>query len=135
MAPFRSQGVRGNDARPVPKGATVPDNDAYETKIVRNRTRRVMFWLMIAMLVFGGSCSAMAASAATEQDTLDARCEQADIFADGEEWAEACGESVGNTLGTGLAVTMAVGWFVLAVVFFLIFVTRDKHKPQIVPSD
>ena len=29
---------------------------------------------------------------------------------------------------------MAVGWFVLAVVFFLIFVTRDKHKTQIVPT-
>lgn len=113
----------------------MPDNDAFETKVVRNRTRRVMFWLMIAMLVFGGSCSAMAANAASDQEALDARCDDADIFADGDEWAEACGESVGNTLGTGLAVTMAVGWFVLAVVFFLIFVTRDKHKVEIVPTN
>ncbi len=64
----------------------MPDN--YETMVVRNRTRRVMFWLMIAMLVFGGSCSAMAVSVASEQGTLDARCEQADFF----EWAEACGD-------------------------------------------
>ena len=92
-----------------------------------------MFWLTVVMLVFGGSCSAMAATAAGEQDTLDARCEQADIFADGDEWAEACGESAGNTIGTALAVMMAVGWFLLAVVFFLIYVTRDKHKTQIVP--
>lgn len=110
----------------------MPDN--YETTVVRNRTRRVMFWLMIAMLVLAGSCSAMAASAATEQDTLDARCDQADIFEDGDEWAEACGESAGNAIGVGVAVVMAVGWFVLAIVFFLIFVTRDKHKTQITPS-
>ncbi len=108
--------------------------DSYETKVVRNRTRRVMFWLMIVMLVFGGSCSAMAVSAASEQDTLDARCEQADLFEDADEWAEACGQSAGNAIGTGLVVVMAIGWFVLAVVFFLIFVTRDKHKTQIAPS-
>ena len=106
----------------------MPDN--YETKVVRNRTRRVMFWLMIAMLLFGGACSAMAASTASEQDTLDARCDRADIF---DEWAAACGESTGNAIGTGLTVLMAVGWFVLAVVFFLIFVTRDKHKTEIAP--
>ena len=109
------------------------DRDRFETQVVRNRTRRVMFWLMVAMILLGGYCSASAAVAADEQETLDARCEQAHIFADVDQWAEACGESVGNTMGTALLVLMAVGWFVLAVVFFLIFVTRDKHKTQIVP--
>lgn len=114
----------------------MPDNDRdrFETKVVRNRTRRVMFWLTVAMLVLSGSCGAMAAAAAAEQDTLDARCEQADIFVDGDEWAEACGESTGNAIGGALTVMMAVGWFVLAVVFLLIFITRDKYKAQVVPT-
>ena len=107
------------------------DSDRFETKVVRNRTRRVMFWLTVAMLVLCGSCSAMAATTAAEQETLDARCQQADFF---DEWAEACGDSDANAIGTAFAVVMAVGWFLLAVVFFLIFVTRDKHKTQIVPS-
>ena len=107
------------------------DSDRFETRVVRNRTRRVMFWLTIVMLVFGGSCGAMAAATAAEQDTLDARCEQADILA---EWAEACGESTGNAIGAAFMAVMAVGWLVLAIVFFLIFVTRDKYKAQFVPT-
>ena len=72
--------------------------DGFRTEVVRNRTRQAMFWLTITMLVLGSSWSAMAANAANEQDALDARCEHADIFTD--EWAEACGESTGNTIGT-----------------------------------
>lgn len=64
------------------------DNDALETRVVHNRSRRVMFWLMIAMVVLGGLWSAVAVSVASELDTLDVRCEDADFFADGDEWAE-----------------------------------------------
>ena len=100
---------------------------------VKNRTRQVMLGLTIVTLLFTGYCGYNAVDAANQSEQASAECETLDIIED-DNWGEVCGESLGTGLAAGVFGVIAFGWFVLAVTFFLIFVTRAKYKTEVRPS-
>ncbi len=109
-----------------------PAPPGFEYQAVKNRTRKVMAWLTFISVGFAVMWFAIGAAAAGDQEEKDARCEDANILVD-DDWAELCGESVGNAINTGIAYLLGFGSIVLAIVFLLIWVTRPKFKTQIVP--
>ena len=104
------------------------ESQPFEQKLVRNKTRRVFFWLTVISLAFTVMWAAMAIDAAADQEALDERCDQSNIFTDAD-WGEVCGEAAGNAIGAGLLLVFAAMSLAVTVACFVVFLTRDKLKP------
>ena len=118
-------------------------------RVVGNRTRRVMLGLTIVTLLLTGWCGYQAGGAAYRYKQAEAECEKLDTFAfdtdddaiaavvfDDVDWVGVCHDALdtGSTaLGAVVLGVFAFGWFVLAVTFFLIFITRPKYKTEVTP--
>ena len=105
----------------------------FGIQVVKNKARRVWFWLTIVSVVFLVLWIALAATAASEQDELDARCEESNIILD-DDWAEKCGESLGNSAATVVFSGLAVLTGIFTVVSVIVFYTRDKYKEVLVKA-
>ena len=105
----------------------------FGTQVAKNKARRVWFWLTIISVLFLVFWIALAATAASEQDELDARCEESNIILD-DDWAEKCGEALGNSGATAVFVILALLTGIFTVVSIIVFYTRDKYKEVIVKT-
>ncbi|MCY4134307.1 MAG: hypothetical protein OXG30_05275 [bacterium] len=66
-----------------------------------------------------------------DADKKTEECRDAPLSSD---WLDICIEARDANDAADALILGGIGWFVLAVVFFLIFITRDKHKRQLGPA-
>ena len=91
-----------------------------------------MLAMTIITLLLTGWCGYQAVDAADQSEKAEAECENLNILED-DNWGEVCGEAVGAGIGAAVLAVFAFGWFVLAVTFFLIFITRSKYRREVTP--